>query len=357
MKDSHPYELKNALHDEFSTVRNLIQEGYDSFLGLGCAPDLNKAYQCFSKAGREGDLHSRQLAEQIKQYRFYWRLASPDCGDNEAGAQLVLGLYLAQAGWIEKGIRNCPGSIYWFKQAFKRLKYDSDVQPFARDFLKRYAAGMDVSVPVIQFIKQQVFNNWSYYTFIWGVCLEHGLSVPQDEKAAFRWYMKAADDGQYRAFAALSRCYAQGIAVPVNSRLAAVYEEKYNDSYYDARYSLPGAIGMSSYETSGCTKKSIQEQPIRSDGKEICRTLRTLRAQFASANHIPWNEPECPQKAPCSGTCPACEKALRDLIELARKQPDCIYPPFELVSHEPDITVRRVKRNLRLRGHISMPKK
>ena len=43
MKDSHPYELKNALYDEFSTVRNLIQEGYDSFLGLGCAPDLNKA--------------------------------------------------------------------------------------------------------------------------------------------------------------------------------------------------------------------------------------------------------------------------------------------------------------------------
>lgn len=356
MKDSHPYELKNALYDEFSSVKALIQEGYANFLGLGCASDLNKAYQCFSKAGREGDLHSRQLAEQIKQYRFYWRLASPDCGDNEARAQLVLGLYLAQAGWIEKSIRNCPGSIYWFKQAFKWLKYDSDVRPFARDFLKRYAAGMDVSVPVIQFIKQQAFNNWSYYTFIWGVCLEHGLSVPQDEKAAFRWYMKAADDGQYRAFAALSRCYAKGIAVPANSRLAAVYEKKYADERREADI-LPGDIRLSFPETRDYTKKHVQEQPIRSDGKAICCTLRTLRAQFASANHIPWNEPECPQKAPCSGTCPACEKALRDLMELARKQPDCIYPTFELLSHEPDVTIKRGKRKSRLMGHMRMPKK
>ena len=356
MKDSHPYELKNALYDEFSTVNALIQEGYAYFLGLGCAPDLNKAYQCFSKAGRKGDLHSRQLAEQIKQYRFYWRLASPDCGDNEEEAQLIIGLYLAQAGWIEKGIRNCPGSIYWFKQAFKRLKYDSDVRPFARDFLKRYAAGMDVSVPVIQFIKQQAFNNWSYYTFIWGVCLEHGLSVPQDEKAAFRWYMKAADDGQYRAFAALSRCYAQGIAVLVNSRLAAVYEKKYADERREADI-LPGDIRLSFPETRDYTKKHVQEQPIRSDGKAICRTLRTLRAQFASANHIPWNEPECPQKAPCSGTCLACEKALRDLMELARKQPDCTYPTFEVVSHEPDVTIRRGKRKSRLMGHIRKAEK
>lgn len=356
MKDSHPYELKNALYDEFSTVNALIQEGYAHFLGLGCMPDLNEAYQCFSKAGREGDLHSRQLAEQIKQYRFYWRLASPDCGDNEAGAQLVLGLYLAQAGWIEKGIRNCPGSIYWFKQAFKWLKHSSDVRHFARDFLKRYVAGMDVSVPVIQFIKQRAFNERSYYTFIWGVCLEHGLSVPQDEKAAFRWYMKAADDGQYRAFAALSRCYAKGIAVPANSRLAAIYEKKYADERREADI-LPGDIRLSFPETRDYTKKHVQEQPIRSDGKAICRTLRTLRAQFASANHIPWNEPECPQKAPCSGTCPACEKALRDLMELARKQPDCIYPTFELLSHEPDITIRRGKRKSRLMGHMRMPKK
>lgn len=353
MKDSHPYELKNALYDEFSTVRTLIQEGYDSFLGLGCAPDLNKAYQCFSKAGREGDLHSRQLAEQIKQYRFYWRLASPDCGDNEAGAQLVLGLYLAQAGWIEKGIRNCPGSIYWFKQAFKRLKYDSDVQPFARDFLKRYAAGTDASIPVIQFIKQQAFNNYKYYAFVWGACLENGLCVPQDEKAAFRWYMKAAAVEVDLAFAALSRCYAQGIAVPVDSHMAAVYK----DRYHIAHEGTLGDFGLNIEGMKGYTKIFVQEQPVRSDGKAICRTLRTLRAQFASANHIPWNEPKCPHKAPCSGTCPACEKALRDLMKLARKQPGCIYPPFELVSHEPDITVRRVKRNSRLRGHISMPKK
>lgn len=57
-----------------------------------------------------------------------------------------------------------------------------------------------------------------------------GLSVEQDEKAAFRWYMKAADAGQCLAFAALSRCYSEGIAVPVDLHTASVYKKKYHEA-------------------------------------------------------------------------------------------------------------------------------
>ena len=37
------------------------------------------------------------------------------------------------------------------------------------------------------------------------------------------------------------------------------------------------------------------------------------------------------------------KKALRKLTKLAQKQPDCTYPFFNLISHEPDVTVKPVK--------------
>lgn len=346
MKGAHPYELENTLDAKRNTVRTWIQQGYAFFLGLDCTPDFEKACYYLKKAARKGDQHSRNLLDQMKQYYYFWQLGFPDSSDydfdNPEGIQLIMGLYLSQAGWIEKGIRNCPGSIYWFKKAFKRLRWDSDTHPFAREFLKRRAAGMDAAVPVIQFIKQKAFDNDTYYSFIWGVCLERGLSVEQDEKAAFRWYMTAADAGKYQAFAALSWCYAKGIAVPVNHRMAAVYKEKYHEARMNA-HTLLGFIDVSDDERTVYTQKNIQKQPVRSDGKSICRTLRTLRARFADANHIPWHEPDCPQRTPCSGTCPACEKALRKLERLAQDLPDCTYPLFDLISHKPDVTVKPVK--------------
>ena len=126
---------------------------------------------------------------------------------------------------------------------------------------------------------------------------------------------------------------------------ASVYKKKYHEASTET-YATMGIIDVfdpTSFEETIYTKKSIQKQPVRSDGKDICRTLRALRARFAAANHIPWSEPDCPQKTPCFGTCPACEKALRKLTKLAQKHPDCTYPFFELISHEPDVTVNPVK--------------
>lgn len=120
---------------------------------------------------------------QIKHYHYYWKLESWNSSyyDYDDADPLILGLYLAQAGWIEKGIRNCPGSIYWFKKAFKR-SYRQEVQPFAREFLKRYTAGMDATLPVIQFIKQKALSDDVYYSFVWGVCLERGCPLNKMSK-------------------------------------------------------------------------------------------------------------------------------------------------------------------------------
>ena len=42
-------------------------------------------------------------------------------------------------------------------------------------------------------------------------------------------------------------------------------------------------------------------------GKEVCRTLKEIRAGIARQNDIPWETEECGFKGECRGTCPRCE--------------------------------------------------
>ena len=46
-------------------------------------------------------------------------------------------------------------------------------------------------------------------------------------------------------------------------------------------------------------------------GKDICKTLRSIRQQIADANNIRYHPCECHHKGDCSGTCPACEQEIR----------------------------------------------
>ena len=46
-------------------------------------------------------------------------------------------------------------------------------------------------------------------------------------------------------------------------------------------------------------------------GKDICKTLRSIRQQIADANNIRYHPCECHHKGDCSGTCPACEQEVR----------------------------------------------
>ncbi len=55
-------------------------------------------------------------------------------------------------------------------------------------------------------------------------------------------------------------------------------------------------------------------------GKEICSELKSVRRRIAEENNIPLEIPDCQHQGPCPGTCPQCEKELRQLERaLARR--------------------------------------
>ena len=55
-------------------------------------------------------------------------------------------------------------------------------------------------------------------------------------------------------------------------------------------------------------------------GKEVCRTLKKIRAEIARQNDIPWETEECGFKGECRGTCPRCEAEVRQLEEALAKR-------------------------------------
>ena len=55
-------------------------------------------------------------------------------------------------------------------------------------------------------------------------------------------------------------------------------------------------------------------------GKEVCRTLKEIRAEIARQNDIPWETEECGFKGECRGTCPRCEAEVRQLEEALAKR-------------------------------------
>src|SRR5699024_6225131 len=59
---------------------------------------------------------------------------------------------------------------------------------------------------------------------------------------------------------------------------------------------------------------------IRMRGKEVCRTLKEIRAEIARQNDIPWETEECTFEGACRGTCPRCEAEVRRLEEALAKR-------------------------------------
>lgn len=56
-------------------------------------------------------------------------------------------------------------------------------------------------------------------------------------------------------------------------------------------------------------------------GKQTCRILREIRAEIARRNDIEWAVRECTFQGECRGTCPRCEREVRDLErQLAKRR-------------------------------------
>lgn len=68
-------------------------------------------------------------------------------------------------------------------------------------------------------------------------------------------------------------------------------------------------------------------------GRSICNSLKEMRRQFADANGIDYEEEDCTNPNPCTGTCPYCEQKNKYLLEEAAKlsqQKDIVYPKFKV---------------------------
>jgi len=50
---------------------------------------------------------------------------------------------------------------------------------------------------------------------------------------------------------------------------------------------------------------------MKSNGKNICHALKTIRKQVADANGIHYTPAPCRFDGDCSGTCPACEAEVQ----------------------------------------------
>ena len=56
-------------------------------------------------------------------------------------------------------------------------------------------------------------------------------------------------------------------------------------------------------------------------GKEKCRILKEIRAAIAQENDIEWVTSECRHQGNCQGTCPKCEREVRELeAALAKRE-------------------------------------
>lgn len=75
-------------------------------------------------------------------------------------------------------------------------------------------------------------------------------------------------------------------------------------------------------------KNDATELMKRSDGKQVCVELRSMRSELAQANNIPFESEECSYEGLCAGTCEKCDQEaayLRDKLseipEAERKYP------------------------------------
>ena len=90
-----------------------------------------------------------------------------------------------------------------------------------------------------------------------------------------------------------------------------------------------GTLGWLPPSDSDKVRKKTEDLIPRTDGKEVCAYLRSIRNDLAKANNIPFESKPCDFEGDCAGTCEKCDQEaafLRDEInkipEQERKYPE-----------------------------------
>lgn len=58
-------------------------------------------------------------------------------------------------------------------------------------------------------------------------------------------------------------------------------------------------------------------------GKKVCELLKEIRKQIADDNSIEYTPISCDHEGDCPGTCPQCDKELKELQEILDKKESC----------------------------------
>lgn len=61
-------------------------------------------------------------------------------------------------------------------------------------------------------------------------------------------------------------------------------------------------------------------------GKKVCELLKDIRKQIADDNGIEYTPDSCNHEGDCLGTCPQCDKELKELQEILDKKESCNEP-------------------------------
>lgn len=61
-------------------------------------------------------------------------------------------------------------------------------------------------------------------------------------------------------------------------------------------------------------------------GKKVCELLKDIRKQIADDNGIEYTPISCDHEGDCPGTCPQCDKELKELQEILDKKESCNEP-------------------------------
>jgi hypothetical protein len=86
------------------------------------------------------------------------------------------------------------------------------------------------------------------------------------------------------------------------------------------------------------TEPIFEKYTQRPDGKELCKYLRSIRKELASANGIELKTVECDYKGPCAGTCPTCDAEIRFLNDKLSeiKEEERVYPTISMYEVKPE---------------------
>lgn len=58
-------------------------------------------------------------------------------------------------------------------------------------------------------------------------------------------------------------------------------------------------------------------------GKKVCELLKDIRKQIAADNGIEYTPISCNHEGDCPGTCPQCDKELKELQDILDKKESC----------------------------------